>query len=142
MLWGWIWIAIIIIAIIIEVLTDQMVSIWFVPGAVVATVFDFLQIDVIWQVLAILAIAAIGILVFRKMLTRFKFDPSTKTNIDAIVGERCLVIERIDTFAGCGQVKVKGQIWSARGMSDTDVFDAGDTLTVVGVEGVKLICKK
>ena len=142
MLWGWIWIAVIVIAIVIEVLTDQLVSIWFVPGAVIATVFDFFRLDLIWQFLAVLAIAAIGILVFRKMLTKFKIDPSTKTNIDAIVGEKCIVIEKIDTFAGCGQVKVKGQVWSARGMVDEDAFDVGDMLTIVGVEGVKLICKK
>ena len=66
----------------------------------------------------------------------------TKTNIDAIIGERCIVIEKIDNFAGCGQAKVKGQIWSARGAHEDDVFEQGDVLTVVAIEGVKLICVK
>ena len=141
MSWGWIWIGVIVLAIVLEVLTDQMVSIWFVPGAVVATILDFIGVDIIWQVLVVLLVAIAGIIFFRRFLTRFKKDPSSKTNIEAIVGEKCLVVEAIDTFAGCGQVKVKGQIWSARGINDDDKFDAGDTLTVVGIEGVKLICK-
>lgn len=63
-------------------------------------------------------------------------------NIDNIVGERCVVTETINNFAGCGQVRVNGQIWSARGSSENDIFNVGESLTVVAVEGVKLICKK
>ena len=63
-------------------------------------------------------------------------------NIDNIVGERCVVTETINNFAGCGQVRVNGQIWSARGAGEDDTFDVGESLTVVAVEGVKLICKK
>lgn len=142
MIWGWIWIAVIVIAIIIEVMTDQLVSIWFVPGAVLATVLDFFTVSPIWQVLIVLVLAFAGILFVRKTLTKFKLDQANKTNIDAIIGERCVVSEKIDTFAGRGQVKVKGQIWSARGLKDDDAFEPGTTLTVVGVEGVKLICKQ
>lgn len=63
-------------------------------------------------------------------------------NIDYIVGEKCVVTETINNFAGCGQARVNGQIWSARGSCDSDVFEVGELLTVVAVEGVKLICKK
>ena len=62
--------------------------------------------------------------------------------IENVVGERCVVVERIDNFAGCGEVRVNGQIWSARGVSENDEFDIGETLNIVAVEGVKLICRK
>ena len=58
------------------------------------------------------------------------------------MGEKCVVIERIDNYAGCGQAKVRGQIWSARSINDEETFDPGEILRVVAVEGVKLICKK
>ncbi len=61
---------------------------------------------------------------------------------DGIVGERCVVVERIDNSAGCGQVKVKGQSWSARGVLESDVFSEGEILKIVAIEGAKLICKK
>lgn len=140
--YGWIWIAIIVFAVVIEAVTDQLISIWFVPGAIVSTIIDYFEVDVVWQILVFLFISLIGIIFLRKLLTKFVPDRSTKTNIDAIVGEKCIVTEKIDNFAGCGQAKVKGQVWSARGLQDDDVFEVGEVLRIVAIEGVKLICKK
>jgi membrane protein implicated in regulation of membrane protease activity len=61
---------------------------------------------------------------------------------DTIVGKRCVVVEKIDNFAGCGQVKVNGQGWSARSAYDEDSFDVGEVLSIVAVEGVRLVCVK
>ena len=79
-----------------------------------------------------------GILaLFGKKNTQDKdFSPET------IVGKRCVVVEKIDNFAGCGQVKVNGQGWSARSAYDEDCFDVGEVLSIVAVEGVRLVCVK
>lgn len=62
--------------------------------------------------------------------------------MDAIIGEKCVVVEKIDSFAGCGEVRVNGQVWSARGVMEDDVYDEGSVLRIVAIEGVKLVCKK
>lgn len=62
--------------------------------------------------------------------------------VDSIVGEKCVVTEKIDNYAGCGQIKVKGQYWSARGFYDDDIYECGETLRIVAIEGVKVVCKK
>ena len=142
MTYGWGWLAVIVIAIVAEILTDQLISIWFVPGAIVATILDFFKVSLIWQVLVILVLAAIGIAFAKTILKKLMPKENTKTNIDAIIGEKCVVTEKIDNYAGCGQVKIKGQIWSARGIADDDVYEAGVVLQVVAIEGVKVICKK
>lgn len=142
MVWGWMWIVVLLAALTLEAVTDQLVSIWFIPAAVVATVMDFFDVPILWQVLVFLCVAAVGIAFLRRLVINAKRDDNTKTDIDAIVGERCVVTERIDTFAGCGQARVKGQIWSARGLDQDDVFEKGEVLHIVGIEGVKLICKK
>ena len=139
---GWIWIGVIVVAVVVEAFTDQLISMWFVPAAIVATILDYLEVGIIWQILIFLIISLVGIFFIRRFFAKFTQDSSTKTNIDAIVGEKCIVTERIDNFAGCGQAKVKGQIWSARGVEDDDVFEAGEVLKIVAIEGVKLICKK
>ena len=139
--YGWIWVGIIVLAIVLEVVTDQLVAIWFVPGAIVSIILDCCSVDIIWQILAFLVLSAVGIVISQKFLRKIIL-PSVKTNIDAIVGEKCVVTEKIDNFAGIGQAKVKGQIWSARGVDEDSVFDVGEVLTIVAIEGVKLICKK
>ena len=63
-------------------------------------------------------------------------------NPENIVGKRCVVVEKIDNFAGCGQVKVNGQSWSARGAYEYDVFEIGESLSIVAIEGVRLVCVK
>ena len=142
MLYGWMWIAIIVAAIIVEVITDQLVSIWFVPGAIIATILDYFEVDFVWQVLVVLVLAAAGIVFAKTYLAKKISSRIIKTNIEAIIGERCVVTEKIDNYVGCGQVKIKGQIWSARGVEEDDVFEEGESLHVVAIEGVKVICKK
>ena len=138
----WMWIGIIIIAVVTEVFTEQLVSIWFIPGAFVAAVFSLFSVDVIWQVLIFAIISAVAVPVGKIYLGKNKANKDTKTNIDAIIGEKCVVSEKIDNFAGCGLVRVKGQFWSARGVNENDVYEVGEVLSVVAIEGVKLICKK
>ena len=140
---SWIWIAVIVLAVIIEMLTDQLVSIWFAPGAMVATILDFCEVDIIWQVIVFLVISIVGIVLAKTVLEKyFPKSGDTKTNIEAIIGEKCVVTEKIDNFASCGLVKVNGQIWSARSVIENGVFEVGEILIVVAIEGVKLICKK
>jgi len=142
MVYGWAWIAIIAIAVIIEVLTDQLVSIWFVPGAIIATLLDYFSVGIVWQILVVLVLAALGIVFAKKYLAKRMSSKIIKTNVEAIIGEKCIVTEKIDNYVGCGQVKIKGQIWSARGVEEDSLFDEGEVLHVVAVEGVKVICKK
>ena len=140
---GWIWISVIVLAVIIEILTDQLVSIWFAPGAMVSTILDFCNVDIIWQVIVFLVISIVGVILGKTVLEKyFPKSNDTKTNIEAIIGEKCVVTEKIDNFAGCGLVKINGQIWSARSVVENGTFDTGEILVVVAIEGVKLICKK
>jgi len=140
---GWIWIAILVLAIIIELLTDQLISIWFVPGAIVSTILDFSGAYWVWQIVVFFLVSIAGIILGKTVLVKyFPAAKDTKTNIQAIIGEKCIVTEKIDNFAGCGQVKVNGQIWSARSVSEDESFEEGEILSIVAIEGVKLICKK
>jgi membrane protein implicated in regulation of membrane protease activity len=141
-IWMWIWLAVLVASIAIEAMTEQFVSIWFAPAAVVAAILNLVTLGPVWQVIAFAVVTIAGIVFLRGVVMKKLNNSEHKTNIDAIIGERCVVTERIDNFAGCGQAKVKGQIWSARGAHEDDVFEVGEALTVVAIEGVKLICIK
>ena len=140
MIYGWYFIAVIILAIIIELFTKQLFAIWFVPGAIVAFVIDFFYPELLLEIVVCLGFATVGIILSKFVFNKTKGD--VRTNIDAIIGEKCVVTEKIDNFAGCGQARVGSQIWSARGSCETDSFEVGEVLSVVAIEGVKLICKK
>ena len=139
----WIWISVLILAVIIEMLTDQLISIWFAPGALVGIVLAFFDAREELQVVIFLVVSITGILLGKLVIEKYLPRASNaKTNIEAIIGEKCIVTEKIDNFAGCGQAKVNGQIWSARSVDEDGVFEVGEILIIVAIEGVKLICKK
>lgn len=140
--WIWFWLAVLVASVVIEALTEQFVSIWFAPASVVAAILNLATADLIWQFIVFAVVTVVGIFLFRDLVLKKINSSDSRTNIDAIIGERCVVTERIDNFAGCGQAKVKGQIWSARGAHENDVFEEGEILTIVAIEGVKLICIK
>lgn len=136
------WIGVIVVAIVLEMLTDQLIAIWFMPPAIICAVLDLCGVPLPWQLLVFLVVAVAGIVLSRTVLKKYFCFKKTPTNVEAVVGEKCVVTERIDNYAGCGQAKVRGQIWSARSINDEECFEAGEILRVVAVEGVKLICKK
>ena len=94
-----------------------------------------------WIIAVAVAVLTVTIIVLL-LIKRFGFLTGNVATIDTIVGEKCVVTEKIDNFAGCGQVRVKGLLWSARGLFDDDVFEQGETLRIVAIEGVRAVCKK
>ena len=95
-------------------------------------------IEWIIAIIAALLIVCAVVIIFIKQYTMNKSNFS----VDSIVGQRCVVTEKIDNYAGCGQVKIKGQYWSACGFYDDDIFECGDILKIVAIEGVKVVCKR
>ena len=94
-----------------------------------------------WEIILFVAIGVIALAALTLIVLN-KFARSGSVSLDEIIGERCKVVETVDNYVGCGLVKVKGQVWSARGVDDDDIFEPGERLMVVAIEGVKLVCRK
>ncbi len=58
---------------------------------------------------------------------------SLKSGAAALVGQRALVVERVD--GDSGQVKIRGEGWSARAYDDAAVFEAGSHVDVMLIDG-------
>ncbi len=143
------WFVILVIAIVIEARTSDVSAVWFVPAAALAFLLSFFitgEDDVknlAIQILVFVFAALISFIVFRisfnKKVKRVK---KGKTNITALIGERCLVIEDISNIDVKGLVNLKGSIWSARSKDENDFIEAGTVVVVERVEGVKLVCSR
>lgn len=96
-----------------------------------------------WVWILVASVAAVALLLATFFIIRKKRSlPKHANTVDNIIGEKCVVIEKIDNFAGCGEARVNGLVWSARAAFEDDVYEVGEVLVIVAVEGVKLICKK
>ncbi len=56
-----------------------------------------------------------------------------KSGVEALVGQHGLVLERIDIHRG--QVKIGGEVWSARSYLDDQVFEPGASVEIVQIQG-------
>ncbi len=137
----WIWLAATVIFLIVEALTLGLTTIWLACGAFVALGLAVIGVGVWTQIIAFLIISLLLIGTTRKVFVNKLRTGSEKTNTDAIIGREGRVIEKIEPYVP-GRVKVDGQNWSAIATDDTQTLDAGETVVVSNISGVKLLVKK
>ena len=135
-----VWIAVLIIAVVVEALTADFVAIWFFPAALIALVLAFFPVPPVVQLLVFLLVGAALVIATRPLCRRFLSGKKEKTNAEALVGKLCRVTEEINNIEERGEVKVGGLCWSARA-EDGRVIPVGTEVTVVEIRGVKLIVK-
>lgn len=139
----YIWIGVLVVSVIVEAATAGLVSIWFIPSAVVAAILAFCGVSVWIQVVVFFVLSLILLILSKTLFSRFfKSSDSVRTNADSLIGKHVVVTEKISNLAETGEVRVNGQRWSARSTEESVCFDVDEVLTVVAIEGVKLICRK
>lgn len=136
-----VWIALIIFSVIVEMMTVSLVSIWFMPAGLIALVLSLFNVHVAVQIVVYLLSAAL-LLILSRTLLKDKIVPKREaTNADRVIGMKAIVTEDIDPIAETGEVKVDGKRWSAR-MTDGGCAKVNDVVAVVRIEGVKLYCER
>ncbi len=132
------WLAAFIVFAIGEAITVGLVSVWFAVGALAGLFAAALGAGLWLQITVFLGVSALALALFKPLSGKFLRPKLSATNADRVIGASALVTETIDNSQAQGQVKVKGQVWSAR--SDQDVvIPAGRNVRVLHIEGVKVI---
>ncbi|MEG1929931.1 MAG: NfeD family protein [Anaerovorax sp.] len=133
-----VWIAIAVIFAIIEAFTLGLTTIWFTVGGVVACIIALLGGSLIFQIAGFLIVSII-LLYFTRPLAEKKLKIGHEQNItEAMLGRMGVVTTDIQPFQ-TGQVKVRGQIWTAVCNEDDQSLLKGTEVRIVRIEGVKLI---
>lgn len=142
MLFPLIWFGILILTLVVESQTADLVAIWFAPGAFVAMILGFVKVDFWIQFGVFVAVAAIGLILSFSVIrpAMKKRNVVLKTNTDSLAGKFALVVEDIDNAAAAGAVKVNGQLWTARMLDPTVKVAKDEWVEILRVEGSKLIC--
>ncbi len=136
---GYVWLGVTVLAVVAEAATFTLVSIWFVPGAVIAFAACLLGAPIWLQILLFAGISLLALLLTRPLVEKFQKKGKTFTNADRVLGCTAVVTYTIDNIRGEGQVLVMGNSWSARASEKDGVIPEGATVLVERIEGVKLI---
>ncbi|MDE7223459.1 MAG: NfeD family protein [Acetatifactor sp.] len=136
------WLILLIVCIGIEIPTMGLTTIWFAGGALVA-IFAAVVGAPIWLQAVIFIVVSLLLLFFtRPIAVKYFNKDRVKTNVESMVGRQAIVISEIDNLQGIGQVTVGGQEWSARSADERVGIAVGAVVTVVAINGVKLIVRE
>lgn len=132
------WLVVVGFFVVFEVLTDQIVSIWFAVGAVAATFASVGDLDLIAQLSAFLFVSILSLAIGKPFVKKYVHAKVVPTNADRCIGEQALVIQDIDNIKQQGEVNIKGAIWTARSVNGEVI--AKDSIVIIdAIEGVKLM---
>lgn len=137
-----IWGIVALAALIAELLTRVRVAFCLFIASVVCVPISLLTENTALEIASFVLLSCI-LLALRFLFLRPKRMKADKgVDVEKIVGSRCRVTEKIENLAGSGQARCHGFDWAARALDDEEIFAVGDTVTVVAVEGVRLVCKR
>jgi membrane protein implicated in regulation of membrane protease activity len=85
--------------------------------------------------MALFVVASIASLAFLRPIARrhMRSPGALRSGTAALIGQRALVLQRVD--ADQGQVKIGGEVWSARPFDETEVFEPGVRVDVMKIDG-------
>lgn len=133
-----IWIVLLVLFLILEGVTVQLVSAWFALGALCALLANLCGVGVVWQVVLFLVVSAICLIATRPLVKKMTATKIQKTNADRCIGAEAVVLEEINNLKSTGLVKAMGNTWTARS-EDGSVIPKDAVVIVRKMEGVKLI---
>jgi membrane protein implicated in regulation of membrane protease activity len=136
-----IWLIVVIIAAVVEGMTMGLASIWFVPPGLIVLLLSLTGIPM-WAQITIFVVLSVLSFVFLYPWAKKNMKlGQTKTNYEAVIGKNGVVLISINNMKAEGQVKVDGQIWSAKSSIEDVIIEAGKEVKILDVKGVKLICE-
>lgn len=137
-----IWLIIAGVAFVIEIMTVGFLVFWFGIGALIAMIASLIFPDNILLQASIFIVSS-TLLVFctKPLVKRFtKKDSNMVTNAYSIIGKKGIVIQDINPTFGIGQIKVAGEVWSAK-TADNSAIEKGTEIEIIEIDGVKAVVK-
>ena len=139
-LWA-VWLGIFIIALVLEAVSAELVSIWFAFGALFALIISLIPGVAWWiPIIVFVAISVATLVCLRPLTSKFLNRNQVNTNIDEIVHKKGKMIKGYDEF-NHGEVKINGVIWTAVNTNEKEAIPEGASVEVLAISGNKLIVK-
>ena len=137
-----VWLVLLVILIVIELITMGLTTIWFAGGALAAALVSIPGTPVVLQVIVFLIVSLVLLFFTRPVAVKYFNKDRVRTNIEGMIGRQAIVVSEINNVEGIGQVNTGGMEWSARSSYHNVVLPVGAVVTVLGVDGVKLIVEE
>jgi membrane protein implicated in regulation of membrane protease activity len=132
------WLIVGVVLVLAELLSGAFVLVMLGGAALITALVAALGAGLPISLLVFAVVAGGGITLARPAIVRHMHSVGpTKTNIEALVGGRALVVTTVNAHSG--QVKIGGDIWSARCYDETEVLEPGRSVTIMSISGATAV---
>jgi len=136
-----IWLIISGVFFIVEMFTVGFLVFWFGLGALIAMIASIWIDNIVIQTTIFVISSTILLFTTRSFVEKFaKTENTEKTNAFSIEGKTGKVIQEINPIEGTGQIKINGEVWSAKSSDNTSISQNTQVI-VQKIDGVKAIVK-
>ena len=133
------WLIVAGIFFIIEISTVGFLVFWLGIGALLAMLTTFLTQSIVIQTIVFVVSSSILIPLTKPLADKLTNKKnSISTNAYSLIGQHGIVTIDINPIEATGQVKVNGEIWSAKTEHNINI-QAGTEIAVSKIDGVKLV---
>lgn len=138
-----IWLAVAIILLIVEMLTVNLLTIWFAIAAFIMAPISLLNLPVYAQILIFIGLS-VALMIPLKKVYEEKIKPKNmlKDNLtDKLVSESGIVTTTIDNSKNEGQIIVGDIYWKAKSLND-DIIEKGTKVSIIKIENLHAYVQK
>lgn len=136
----WVWLAIFVITIVIEAMTQDIVSIWFTVGSFASLCISYLAP---WwvELIVFVVISTVCLLLTRPLVKKIMRSQIRKTNSDDLIGQKVKLLSDVTKF-DMGTVKINSVIYNVIIAEDEEDIKKDTVVEIVSIKGNKLIVRK
>ena len=139
-----IWLSIFVFALIVEVSTNELVSVWFCGGSLFALIFTYIPgVPFFVEIIVFFVVSAALLFSLRPLSKKLlaKKISNESMNIDAIIGRKGVILKPIKPLEA-GEVRIDSVIWTCLSENEDDVINNDEVVIVTKVSGNRLYVKK
>ena len=133
------WLILAGIFVIAEIATVGFLIFWLSLGSLCAMLTSFFTDNIIIQTAVFVVTSVLFIFLTRPLSKKLaKTDNTLVTNAFSIIGKKAIVIKEINPTLGVGQIKIDGQVWTAKSTNE-EIISEGTEVLNLNIDGVKAV---
>ncbi len=139
-MWSY-WLILALFFMVLEAFTVGFLVFWFGIGAILALCTSLFTDNMIIQSTVFIVSSTLLLFATKPLVAKItKNDKEVKTNVYSVINKKGKVIIDIDPDDSTGQVKIAGDVWSAKSANNKRI-PKGTNVIVEKIEGVKVIVR-
>ncbi len=136
--WVYVWLGVTALALIIEFVSNDMISIWFAGGGIVAMIISAFGVSWYVHFPIFIVLSMVLLLAFRKIVMKYLYKGESRTNADSAIGREYILLTDI-AFNQAGTIKINDVVWNAVAKTQGEEIPAGTKVRVLAIKGNKYV---